>query len=367
MGDTSFIKINGENRSGLCIRNSLSFSCIFNKPFFMENIRAKTVDPGLRSSHVGAVHLAKCLSGAKISGNARGSGTLSFEPSIIEGGEYSIDIGLISKGSPSLVSSIVQAVLPIMVCGKKPSLLTMKGGTHSPDDISVTYMKEIFLPYLKRFLGINASLEIIRYGWHGDGEIVLKADPIILPIKNKVINKRGEIKNLELYITYSNLNQSRITDVKKLASTSKTDLNRYCCPHQIYMDDVTERSSQISAVEMLFKVEYHKISVGFADTVNLTEKYDEDRTLQNLWNTILNKFFFYEQSNAVLDENLSDMIIPYFACANGLSSYTTPTITNHLNRAVSIANCFLGNDANVQIIGKHGEFGEIIINGAIKL
>ena len=126
---------------GQILRTALSLSCITGHALKLINIRKRRKKPGLMPQHTTCVDAAALISGARVTGNEKGSVELDFIPHKIRPGTYTFDIQ--TAGSTSLV---LQTLLPPLVCSGKFSYITIKGGTHVPFSPIYNYIAEVFLP-----------------------------------------------------------------------------------------------------------------------------------------------------------------------------------------------------------------------------
>src|SRR5262245_20843463 len=110
--DMQWITIDGSagEGGGQVLRTALALSLVTGRPFRIERIRARRAKSGLLRQHLTAVQAAADVGRARVSGNALGSDTLSFEPGTIHGGEHRWSVG--TAGSATLV---LQAVLPALL------------------------------------------------------------------------------------------------------------------------------------------------------------------------------------------------------------------------------------------------------------
>src|SRR5262249_60565139 len=114
-------------------------------PFRIERIRAGRKKPGLLRQRLTAVHAAAQVGRARVSGAELGSQSLTFEPSVIQAGEYEFAVG--TAGSATLV---LQTLLPALLCGRTPSRITIEGGTHNPFAPPFDFLARTVLPILER-------------------------------------------------------------------------------------------------------------------------------------------------------------------------------------------------------------------------
>ena len=112
---------------GQILRTTLALSLVTGRPFRIDGIRAGRSKPGLLRQHLTAVHAAAQVSGATVSGGDLGSGTLTFHPGPVRGGDLSMAIG--TAGSATLV---LQAILPALLLAPEASRVVLEGGTHNP-------------------------------------------------------------------------------------------------------------------------------------------------------------------------------------------------------------------------------------------
>lgn len=98
---------------------------------------------------------------------------MTFFPQKIIPGEYQFDIK--TAGSITL---LLQALLPPLCLAKKPSKLTLVGGTHVPWSPPFHYFSEVFLPVLYR-IGISIEAKLERWGFYpkGGGRIEIGIHP----------------------------------------------------------------------------------------------------------------------------------------------------------------------------------------------
>src|SRR5437773_2398545 len=125
---------------GQILRSALALSLVTRKPFRMVNIRAARKKPGLLRQHLTAVQAAMQVGKAKVSGDHIGSAEILFEPSEIASGEYQFSVG--TAGSTTLV---LQTILPPLIVGGTPSVLTLEGGTHNPMAPPFDFLDKAFL------------------------------------------------------------------------------------------------------------------------------------------------------------------------------------------------------------------------------
>lgn len=174
---TKLIQIDGSagEGGGQILRSSLALSLVTGKPFRIAGIRAGRQKPGLMRQHLTAVNAAVEIGGAAVDGAEIGSQELVFNPNGVKPGEYRFAVG--TAGSATLV---LQTVLPALVVGEQPSILSLEGGTHNPLAPPFDFLEKTFLPVLAR-MGAKVDAELLRPGFFpaGGGQMQIRITPCV--------------------------------------------------------------------------------------------------------------------------------------------------------------------------------------------
>lgn len=159
---------------GQVLRTSLALSILTNTNLILENVRAKRSRPGLMRQHLTGVKAAAQLCDAQLTGAEIGSTSLRFEPGETLVKDMTIKIG--TAGSTTLV---LQTILPVLMCASTPCEIRIHGGTHNPMAPSYDFLREVFLPQLKK-IGPEVELECERHGFYpaGGGRLVARIQPV---------------------------------------------------------------------------------------------------------------------------------------------------------------------------------------------
>ncbi|WP_028584811.1 RNA 3'-terminal phosphate cyclase [Desulfogranum mediterraneum] len=171
------IRIDGSagEGGGQVLRTALGLSLVTGRAFQITRIRGQRRKPGLLGQHLTAVLAAQEIGQAEVSGAALRSGSLSFRPKSVRGGNYHFSIG--TAGSCTLV---FQAVMPALIRASGASTIILEGGTHNPFAPTFDYLKGAFLPLLEK-LGLKAAAELERPGFYpaGGGRIRITIEPSV--------------------------------------------------------------------------------------------------------------------------------------------------------------------------------------------
>lgn len=199
------LKIDGAagEGGGQVLRTSLALSALTGKPFEIESIRARRRKPGLMRQHLTAVRAAAAVCGARLEGDAVGSGRLRFEPGPVTAGDYSLAVG--TAGSATLV---LETILPPLLLAEGPSRVRVEGGTHNPMAPPFDFLQRSFLPLLGS-MGARVSARLERWGFYpaGGGVLSVEIEPAgrLAPLR---LEERGEIRARSARAVVANLPRS---------------------------------------------------------------------------------------------------------------------------------------------------------------
>jgi RNA 3'-terminal phosphate cyclase (ATP) len=159
---------------GQVLRMALALAAGSGRPVRVERIRAGRKRPGLAAQHLTALRAAAAICRGEVRGDALGSTTVDLIPgSPPRGGDYTFDVaGAREGGSAGAATLVLQTVVPLLAWAAEPSAVLVRGGTHVPWSPPFDYARDVWLPALAH-LGIQATLELRRWGWYpaGGGEI----------------------------------------------------------------------------------------------------------------------------------------------------------------------------------------------------
>jgi len=201
------VKIDGSygEGGGQILRTSLALSLVTGKPFSISNIRAGRKKPGLMRQHLTAVNAAAEIGRAAIEGNRIGSQAFTFEPEMIQPGNFHFAVG--SAGSCTLV---FQTILPALLIAGGSSEITLEGGTHNPFAPPFDFLEKAFLPVIDR-IGpkVDAILEKPGFYPAGGGRFKVSVNPaglnrINLLERGNIIHKTAQASVANLPVNIAN-------------------------------------------------------------------------------------------------------------------------------------------------------------------
>ena len=325
---------------GQILRTALSLSCVTGHALKLFNIRTGRKKPGLMPQHITCVNAASEISNAEIKGAEAGSTELIFVPGKTVSGNYIFDIK--TAGSCTLV---FQALLPPLMFGEKPSIITLKGGTHVPFSPTYHYLIEVLLPMLRK-IGVPVDSTIYKYGFYpkGGGEVSFTVHPVS-QVKGLNLSERGGLTALHGYSAVSRLPM-------QIARRQKSAMDRKVksFPADIHIMDVV---SPGHGTFTFLAAQYENTVAGFS-SIGKRGKPAEEVGAETA-----GAFLDFHRKSAAFDPHLADQIVLYLGLSREDSSFTTSCITEHLLTNLWVIKKFM--DIHYEVEGQLNSEGRIKI------
>jgi RNA 3'-terminal phosphate cyclase (ATP) len=334
---------------GQILRTSLALSCVLGTPVEIVNIRKARRKPGLQPQHLTAVKAAAAVSRAHVEGAELSSTALRFSPGQVIGGDYFFDVAE-KRGSAGSVSLVLQTVLLPLCFAKRPSTITVVGGTHVPWSPTFHYFKYVFISLLSR-AGVKVDASLEKWGWYpaGGGKVQVSISPpaALMPI---MLTERGKLVRVRCISAASNL-------PRDIAVRQRSRTVTVLAQKGIESDaEIADSPSPGKGTLVFLLAEYERVTAGF-DALGAIGKRAEE-----VADEAASALFEYLDRNAALDPHLADQIIPYLALARGTSEFTTSRITRHLQTNIWAVKQFM--DVEIKVEGNEGEMGRITVHPA---
>ncbi|KAI0670657.1 RNA 3'-terminal phosphate cyclase [Trametes maxima] len=183
---------------GQLLRIAVALSALLSKPVAIDNIRANRKTPGLRYQHAAGLRLAAEICSARLEGCETASSSIVFHPSTKPQTSKSFTADPRTAGSIAL---LLQVSLPCLIFSESssvtaPSGLVLRGGTNASNAPQVDYTEHVFLPFIRKYFGLQPTLSIVRRGYYpkGGGEVHVSVPPISEPLPPITLTERGEVK-----------------------------------------------------------------------------------------------------------------------------------------------------------------------------
>jgi RNA 3'-terminal phosphate cyclase (ATP) len=325
-----FINIDGSRGEGggQIVRTSLSLSMLTGKPVRIKKIRSKRNKPGLLRQHLTALQASAKICNATVTGAELGSREITFVPDDIKSGNYAFAIG--SAGSTILV---LQTIIPVLIFVKKPSIITIKGGTHNMKSPPFEFFNLCFLPILRK-MGIKISATLNRYGFYpaGGGELVIEIEPSSKLSKISLLS-RGMVKKISAESLFAFLHVDIAKrELKYLGE--KLELPK----KNLHITQV--RNAKCSGNLVFVKLEFDNI------TEIISSFGARGISAEEVAKRAYNDSSIYLNSNAAVGEHLADQLLLYICLAGG-GEFTTVKPTMHTTSNIEVIKTFL--DCNVEL------------------
>ncbi|MEM0120182.1 MAG: RNA 3'-terminal phosphate cyclase [Thermoprotei archaeon] len=299
------IEVDGSTMEGggQILRTAVSLSAATRSPVLVHSIRANRKPSGLRPQHLAAIRAAADVCSAKLEGARIGSSQIVFEPQDIKGGDYEFDVG--TAGSVTLV---LQTLLPIMVFSGQRFTVRVKGGTNVMSSPSVDYFEHIFLFHLAQY-GARCGFRVVRRGFYpvGGGEVELIVNPS--SIGRVSLTERGEnIGSFAISGASRDLQKARVAE--RQLQYVEADEKR------VEYVDTPSTGSYVFVARTYSKTRHGCDAVG-------RRGLRAEEVGKSAWGCLI-------RQDGVLDEFMSDQIIPYIALFGGraIIEGTTHSKTN---------------------------------------
>jgi RNA 3'-terminal phosphate cyclase (ATP) len=340
---------------GAVLRSALSLSTVLGKPTRIENIRSRRPNPGLRAQHLTAVRALARVCGAKLDGAELGSSAITFRPqSSPRSGEYSWDVADARRGGSAGATSLVfQALLLSLVFADGESRLFLGGGTHVAWSPPFHYLESVYLPMLRQ-LGVEARVDIERWGWYPKGGGVVTAQiagcgASFTARQGVHMQERGRLKRLSGISALSNL---PLTIAHRQKRRAETILRAEGFEPEI---EIINAPATGQGTALFLVAEFENVRAGF------TALGRKGKPAELVAEEACKDFVLYYESGAALDRYLADQVVPFLAMAEGESSFSTSCVTQHLLTNIWITERLVGRQVLVE--GAEGKRGKVIITG----
>lgn len=318
---------------GQILRTSLALSAICNQPITIQNIRANRKKPGLRPQHLTGVQAMASLCQAEVEGAELNSAELTFSPQRMPAGNHRIDIG--TAGATSL---LLHALYFPMACGPKGGELTLLGGTHNDMAPTFHYLQEVWLPWMQQ-CGFQASLGLSRYGFYpkGGGQIEaqiptqMQHDASPKPLEWM---QRPPLDRLVVHGIFGQPESEKTREdiPRRMVQAAAKALRRKGYNPETYCEVVPSSSS--GAVCHIFGY-FGSIRAGF------TAFGRRGKSSESVGKEAARDALLFLKSSACLEEHIADQVLLPLALARQPATYTTTTLSGHLETNAAIIQMFL--------------------------
>jgi RNA 3'-terminal phosphate cyclase (ATP) len=315
--------------SGTIVRYSVALASLLGREIRIQNIRAGRDRPGLRAQHLKVVQACQEMCQGVMGNASVGSREITYSPGgRVSGGEYSWDIG--TAGSTTMMA---QTLLPLACFAPRPSKFRLEGGLFQDFAPSAYHMEFVLLPFLKR-MGVRAELDIIRPGYvpKGGGIMEIRVEP---SGKLKPLNlaEQGEILSIKGIALSSHLKEKRVS--QRMATECRKVLSSYG-----YKAEIEEIEDESSLQEGAALAIYGEMSLG--NRVGSDRAGRPGRSSESIGRYVAEGFIEDVETGAAVDRYIADQLIIYAGLAEGVTRYSVPRISEHVETDLWLIEEFLG-------------------------
>jgi RNA 3'-terminal phosphate cyclase (GTP) len=343
---TETIKVDGNylEGGGQIVRTALALSTLLGKPFEICDIRKGRKVPGLKAQHLAAINVLKELCNAKTNPVQVGSEFLSYEPGELVPRTIGIDIG--TAGSITL---LLQSLwLPLVFHGGK-FRLKIKGGTDVSWSMQMDYLKEVFVPQIKRYADVE--LELLKRGYYpeGGGEIELRIKGY--SSFSELIEKKKELPKINLVkqghlmqikgISHASTELEEAQVAERQARAAKHKLSVLGAPVQISMQYYkTLCAGSGITLWAIFSDQEDDIDIKNPIRLGADVLGERGKRAEVVGEETAEKLIKEIKSGAAVDSHLADNLVPLIGVVGG--SFKASEITSHTKTNIYAVEKFLG-------------------------
>lgn len=315
--------------SGTIVRYSVALASLLGKEIRIENIRAGRDKLGLRAQHLKVVQACQEMCKGVVEHAAVGSREITYRPrERFNGGEYCWDIG--TAGSTIMMA---QTLLPLACFARKPSKFRLEGGLFQDFAPPAYHMKFVLFPLLEQ-MGVHAEVDIIRPGYvpGGGGIIEVRVEPAgKLTMLN--LTEQGRILNIRGIALSSHLKERNVS--RRMAKECRKVLGPY--RYGVEIEEIEDESSLQEGAALAI---YAEMSLG--SRIGSDRAGEPGRSSESVGRYVAERFVEDIKTGAAVDRYIADQLIIYAGLAHGVTRYSIPLVTEHVETNRWLIEEFLG-------------------------
>jgi RNA 3'-terminal phosphate cyclase (ATP) len=230
---------------------------------------------------------------------------------------------------------------------RKPSEFRLEGGLFQDFAPSAYHMKFVLVPLLKR-MGVRAEVDIIRPGYvpRGGGIREVRVEPAG-KLKPLNLAEQGEISSIKGIALSSHLKEKRVS--QRMAEECQKVLNSY--GYKAEIEEIEDESSHQEGAALAI---YAETSLG--NRMGSDRAGRPGRSSESIGRYVAERFIEDVETGAAVDRYIADQLIIYAGLAEGVTRYSIPRITEHVETNLWLIEEFLGaktkiNESFVEIEG----------------
>jgi len=271
------------------------------------------------------------LTGAEV-----GSQEIGYEPGMsLPGGDFHFDIG--TAGSATMLAF---TLIPLALFSERSSRFTITGGLFQDFAPSFFHMREVLLPLLRE-TGANVRLEMVRPGYvpRGGGILEVFVNPAARGLKPIRRMTRGKVVTVRGVALASHLAEQHVAE--RMADRCREGLRKRGYRSEIQvMEDTTARQKGAALIAWTETTSACRIGADQAGKPGRRSEAIADFVVKTLLEDL--------DSGATTDRHLADQLILFGALAGGITEYTVPQVTDHVEANLWLVQKILGATASLR-------------------
>lgn len=326
--DSIHIDGNYGEGGGSIVRFSMAFAALLKQSLEIDKIRFNRRNPGLRTQHMLGIKLIKQIFGGDLEGAELGSTKIIYKPNrnfILNSDSFSVPISTAAS-----IGLIIQTLQIGMANLQKNLIIYLQGGaTYGLWAPSIDYIVNVTLKYLQ-FFGYDFELNVQKHGFYpkGGAEVYLKLRPSNSINDSILISKRDSITHIKgISIASEQLKKANVAERTAKAAKSVLEKNGFSTE----IDHKYVNSNSIGSGITIWtesKFPFGSSEVGRRGI-----------SAENVGQTVATNFLQDWSNGGVLDEYMTDQIIPFMALHP--SEITTGPLSLHSKTNLWLCNQFL--------------------------
>ena len=324
------IYIDGSARSGsgTIVRHAIALSSLVGEALHIDNIRAKRDKPGLRPQHLASVRACAQMCRAEVEGATVNSMEITYKPGRpIRGGDYQWDIG--TAGSTTLLAA---TLLPVALFADGETTLTLSGGLFQDFAPSAHHMQHVLLPTLAK-MGSAVELRVVRPGYYprGGGAIQVRVQPLSDTMSPLRLLTQGEVTTVSGLALSSHLRQQRVS--QRMAEECQRVMASG--GYRAAIETLWDETAPQAGASLVVWAETDSGCLLGADQAGKRGRGSEE-----IGRYVARSLLEDLGSGATVARYLADQLIVYGALASGVTEYTVPRLTEHIDANLWLAEKF---------------------------
>ena len=340
------IEIDGSTgeAGGQILRTACALSTVTKKPVHVFNIRKSRPRPGLATQHLLGIQSLTQLCNGRLEGDKLGSQEIWFCPEEIKSKDLHIKID--TAGSIALVLQTL--ILPVLLAPSPIKIVFNGGATDTFFSPTMDYFQYVFLKILGK-MGAKVEINILRRGYYPEGGAKVEVKVFPFKLKNINLTERGSLKKILAISGASEFLKSKKVAERQLQGTREI-LGKLKLPIE---ERVEYYQTQCPGSQICLIAEFSSVAKSYGGSAVASGEGGENTVIgtdnlgklgkraEDVGREAALELLKEQKSQACLDKNLADQILPYLALASGKSQVSVSEITNHCKTNIWVIEKFI--------------------------